>query len=421
MHLSTKTLWVSLICVCLNQGISVLACKSQSEPPGASDPACRYYKLSKPQGKIDDSADDGYGDSDEGYSFIRDTDARWVDGKIPYRILNDNNRILTPERKAMIRQQMSIFETQLPHGCIEFIDQESNPNIYSKELHIHSYEEVCKCTIGSRAISNLTLGHPLCFENNGSTILHELGHALGMMHEQNRPDRDKYVEISECLSSHIVREDTHGETYQTPYDFFSISHYTETKGCSNGKVCMVVKEPYRTFFKDRSLLKSYPNKLSAVDVVEISRAYNCPVTTEMNRKYEAYKSELCTIKEGEYDPKTGICFKYIEQRKTWTDARNTCRDLDGDLFSIHSQEENDFVQSRASRGNGYDSWIGLNDLTTEGIFQWSDGSAVGYTNWRANQPNGGEGQNCVAASYTDGKWYDNDCEYTLPAICKIIF
>ena len=35
-------------------------------------------------------------------------------------------------------------------------------------------------------------------------------------------------------------------------------HYPETKGCMIEKVCMVVKEPYRTFFKNRSLLKSYP-------------------------------------------------------------------------------------------------------------------------------------------------------------------
>ncbi len=40
-------------------------------------------------------------------------------------------------------------------------------------------------------------------------------------HFYSRPDRDKYVEISECLSSHIVREDTHGETYQ---EFKSFDH-----------------------------------------------------------------------------------------------------------------------------------------------------------------------------------------------------
>ena len=63
--------------------------------------------------------------------------------------------------------------------------------------------------------------------------------------------------------------------YQTPYDFFSTMHYPETFGCSNGKVCMVVKEPYRTFFKDRSLLKSYPVSKFLTINYSISRV--CPL------------------------------------------------------------------------------------------------------------------------------------------------
>ena len=32
-------------------------------------------------------------------------------------------------------------------------------------------------------------------------------------------------------------------------------------------------------------------------------------------------------------------------------------------------------------GNGQTIWIGLNDLTTTGVYEWSDGSAATYLEW----------------------------------------
>ncbi|CAJ1362895.1 unnamed protein product [Effrenium voratum] len=60
------------------------------------------------------------------------------------------------------------------------------------------------------------------------TAMHEMGHTLGMGHEQARPDRNEYVEIHhdriEAGKSHNFDIRSKGDT-QRPYDILSIMHY----------------------------------------------------------------------------------------------------------------------------------------------------------------------------------------------------
>lgn len=69
-----------------------------------------------------------------------------------------------------------------------------------------------------------------------STALHEIGHALGLVHEHQRPDRDAYVEVRYAnLVSPLARSDLDIKApeqsglpdylVQGPYDFSSIMHY----------------------------------------------------------------------------------------------------------------------------------------------------------------------------------------------------
>ncbi|KAG8519254.1 Low affinity immunoglobulin epsilon Fc receptor [Galemys pyrenaicus] len=100
------------------------------------------------------------------------------------------------------------------------------------------------------------------------------------------------------------------------------------------------------------------------------------------------------------------CYYFGEGAKKWIQARYACHSLQGQLVSVHSQEEQDFLTKHANRKG---SWIGLQDLDIEGEFVWMDGSPLDYSNWRQGEPNNdGQGEDCVVMEGS-GQWNDAFC------------
>jgi Astacin (Peptidase family M12A) len=59
------------------------------------------------------------------------------------------------------------------------------------------------------------------------TLVHEMGHALGFLHEHQRPDRDIYLDLSETVSSanDYFKFETNNVLLNVPYNVLSIMHY----------------------------------------------------------------------------------------------------------------------------------------------------------------------------------------------------
>ncbi|XP_069180532.1 protein SpAN-like [Procambarus clarkii] len=73
-------------------------------------------------------------------------------------------------------------------------------------------------------------------------VAHEVGHAIGFVHEQSRPDRDTYVKIN---FQNVIPQRVHNfnkfstaqiNNYSVPYDYSSDMHYGSSFFTNNGKL-----------------------------------------------------------------------------------------------------------------------------------------------------------------------------------------
>ena len=105
--------------------------------------------------------------------------------------------------------------------------------------------------------------------------MHEIGHAIGLYHEHQRPDRDNYIKVHMENIAPIYRSEFEKYDFEvtTTYDFASIMHY-----------------PLNFFaFHNTSSLEVLPNvtnmttgmniglrkSLSKLDSVKVNTLYNC--------------------------------------------------------------------------------------------------------------------------------------------------
>uniref|UniRef100_A0A667YY15 Metalloendopeptidase n=1 Tax=Myripristis murdjan TaxID=586833 RepID=A0A667YY15_9TELE len=108
-------------------------------------------------------------------------------------------------------------------------------------------------------------------------IQHEISHALGFQHEQNRSDRDQYVRINWDNINPRMAYNFHKQytnNLDTPYDYSSIMHYGRTAfSVQYGKDSI-------TPIPDPTVQIGQRQGLSRIDILRINRLYGCSEATE---------------------------------------------------------------------------------------------------------------------------------------------
>jgi hypothetical protein len=156
--------------------------------------------------------------------------SRWSNGIVPYEIAED----LPFQNKFAILQAIDHWQQ---HSNIEFVELTSKNRYTYRDYvsFIPAEGTTCASFVGRQGGKQTIQLSPRC---NPMNTVHELGHALGMWHEQSRADRNNYVliaweNIDEDHKYNFNQHLTDGKDFGE-YDYQSIMHYGPFAFSKNG-------------------------------------------------------------------------------------------------------------------------------------------------------------------------------------------
>jgi hypothetical protein len=204
---------------------------------------------------------------------------RWPHGELPYETYQ-----LNQQQKRVLEDVIAHFNSKF-HGCIKI-----RPRTHRDADYVQIVRESFGGSCGRSRVGRiqqdkhgLSLQKQYMFINcfNQRTILHEFMHAFGFTHEQNRPDRNKYVKIhrenikdyykSENVQANFATDEEYSETYGLPYDGKSLLHYNSMQFSNgNGEPTITSKIPG---ISTEELGSS--NDLTPIDILKLKNMYKC--------------------------------------------------------------------------------------------------------------------------------------------------
>ncbi|KAM6981885.1 galactose-specific lectin nattectin-like [Tautogolabrus adspersus] len=116
------------------------------------------------------------------------------------------------------------------------------------------------------------------------------------------------------------------------------------------------------------------------------------------------------------------CYLFQPSEKEWSDAERHCTSLGGNLASIQTSGEYNFLRDLIHKATNThkETWVGGYDAPKNNVWLWSDGSQFDFKGWAQGEPNDVGGEGCMEMNFKGGD-YVNDikCNQKQSFVCAM--
>ena len=180
---------------------------------------------------------------------------------------------------AEIRNIRDAMDAWSSATCLSFVARSTQRDYIE---FVWSSDE-CSSGIGRNVGRQYIHLSTVCARQRG-VIMHEIGHALGLWHEQSRPDRDSYVTIHwqniiESKRHNFNKRNEKNIDFQgSEYDYRSIMHYRTTVFVKPDCIgCRSITVSNTAAYNEQGHpVLGQQIRLSSSDVAQVKRLYRCP-------------------------------------------------------------------------------------------------------------------------------------------------
>lgn len=211
---------------------------------------------------------------------------RWPDGNVPYVKPVDSSTIQQENVDKAIAHWME-------HTTLTFVEVTDENRSEFTEFLQFTDSQSCASYVGMIGGPQSIFISDAC---SVGSVIHEIGHAIGLFHEHTRPDRDNFVQIDwdEIVSGKDINFNlqTANVANYSDYDYGSIMHYGDTFFSRSGGPTIIV--PDSTSIGQRE-------GLSPLDIQSINAMYETDLsigTPDVNQTAQGIEIDLTTYNIG---------------------------------------------------------------------------------------------------------------------------